>query len=150
MRTLIQVLLVFMAMTLLVAGGLTALERQQAASWPAHAAVITQSRLGIHSSASQPADIPFADIEATLVASGERLPVSVALGRWLGGKQGMHETAEQDIARYPTGRLVTVYRSPDNPERGILEQRPWQERLDLMLAGAVLLLLAALMRRKKT
>nr|WP_301334192.1 DUF3592 domain-containing protein [Solimonas sp. SE-A11] len=130
------------------AGMIAILERYPTASWPTREAKVMQSRLGSSSSASSRGTHWHPHILVAYLDDGTETDVSVAYGRFLGFGAGLKQTAEQDIARYPVGRVVKVYDEPGNPRTAILERLHWEERLDWIALGLALFCIPLLAYRK--
>ncbi len=114
-------------------------ERYATESWVAREATITESQATWSISVSRPGKRWYPKISATYLDDNEEVRVAVAFGRWLGWGTGVRRSAEEDVARYPVGRVVTIYHAPDNPRRAVLERLPWQEQLRWLALGLVLL-----------
>jgi len=128
------------------------LQKADAESWPSRKGTITTSYASYHASFSRSGS-PFwrAEICGTYDDSGERFCARhIRFGgfRFGDGKAGVMET----VARYPVGRRVDVYFSPDDPKETLLEARSsWQEMftlLGLAVAFLVLPILLWLFRKK--
>lgn len=118
--------------------------KAQAEQWPSRKGVITTSYARLNrGSAGRSGYAPWwrAEVCGNYSDSGERFCVSrIRYGdfRWGGGKAQAFDT----VARYPVGREVEVYYSPQNPRETVLEAHSsWQEMQTLLGLGIAFLLL---------
>lgn len=130
-------------------GFLSAWERYETEAWTMREAIITESELSSSQTAKGRGWHP--GLSAKFLDDGREMPVSVAYGRWLGWNDQIKRTASDDVARYPVGRIVTVYQPYPGSHQAVLERHPWTERIVLVPLGFMLLaapLLAWRLRRK--
>lgn len=119
-------------------------KKVQAETWPSRKGVITLSyplrhRGSVGRTGTGPYWTP--EICGSFIDNGERFCISrVRFGgiRFGGGEASANET----VARYPVGREVDIYYSPENPDETILEAHSsWKEMLTLLGLGTGFLLL---------
>jgi len=127
-----------MGFLLAAAGVFSSWERYQTESWVAREAVVTKSALSRSGSARQ-GGRAYPNISVRFTDDGEEVRVAVAYGRWLGWNRQIEENARADVAKYPVGRMVTVYHPPGNTRKAVLERHPWTARIFLVPLGLWLL-----------
>jgi hypothetical protein len=116
-------------------------KKADAESWPSRKGVISLSYARFTKGYGR-TGTPFWDTQicGNYKDSGERFCISrVRYGgfRWGDGKESAFET----VAKYPVGREVDVYYSPDNPKSTMLEAHSsWHEMFTLFGLGIVGLL----------
>ena len=121
-------------------------KKMEAESWPSRKGVITLSYASYISGFGSTGSPHWkAEICGNFNDNGERFCVRhVRFGgfRFGEGKESAFET----VARYPVGREVDIYYSPDNPKETVLEARSsWNEMFVLMGLGIGFLLLTVLL-----
>ena len=121
-------------------------KKLEAEKWPSRKGVITLSYASyIRGFGSTGSPHWRSEICGTYSDNGERFCVRhVRLGgfRWGEGKASAFET----VAKYPVGREVDIYCSPEDPKETLLEARsPWKEMFVLMGLGIGFLLLPVLL-----
>lgn len=125
------------------------LRKADAETWPSRKGIITQSQAGKSRSRSgarvytswEPA------ICGTYRDNGERFCIShVRYGHY-----GWEASAREAAAKYPVGREVDVYFSPDDPKETVLEAiSPWTEAFTVLGLGIGLLLLPVFLWLSRT
>lgn len=128
-----------------VAAPLEMLKMADAETWPSRKGVIKTSSVVREPGFWKRGPFWHADICGTYKDNGESFCISrVRYGdfRFRGDKAGSRETA----AKYPVGREVDVYYSPDNPKETTLEPHAsWQEMTVLLSLGIGFLFLPVLL-----
>lgn len=145
LRALLTAACLLFGSLLVLAGAMAAQERAQTLRWPAHDAVVVSSVL--RSSTSPGRRDWFPHIVVRLQGEDPPLRVAVAYGRWLGFGEQIRRSAEADVARYPQGRGVRVYRSPDDTRKAVLERPPWTTPLAVCALGLGLIAVPLVARR---
>ena len=120
-------------------------KKAQAESWPSRKAMVTKSyashRRGGGSLRHGSSMYWAVEVCGAYKDNGEKFCVArIRYGgfRWGEGKSAAFE----EVAKYPVGREVDVYFSPEDPKETVLEAvSPWTEMLALFGLGMVFLLL---------
>lgn len=116
------------------------LKKAEAETWPSRKAIITKS-YSSHKRGIRNLLYWNPEICGTYLDNGEKF--CAARVRYGGFRFGEGEaSARAAVAKYPVGREVDVYYSPENPKETVLEARSsWDEMLILFTLGIVFLLL---------